>query len=692
MSTASELIEGAFKRLAERPGFVLRADQQQLAHLLSDMIEGDASGAFEAPTGLGKSLAALIPAIAHAITEKKRTIIATYTNVLAEQYWRQDLPLALSLFDLGGSGAGSEPPLRTQFLIGRQRYACLAAIQDTAPQLKRNFVPRAQLGIETELREHGGISGREVSRLWPQIATPPVCPGRLCSHYNSCFYYNARRAAEKAEVVITNHSVVIQHALMARAGDETGGLLGEYDFLILDEAHDFPQAALNGLEFELSQPKLAALLGIGTRMEKTLAPYAESAGDMLLWAGMCDDFRKDVERCQRAIVAYSLRLGQPGILNATPPEVMDHPQVQAAKTSDGIFGAQRIADEVSKCCIGFVEKVQDVLTSWRDQGIALGMVAESVRNYSTYIAGFGGGCVSLFNPEGVAVSYVGRTGEDAMLRSDLIGLAQPLQDLVWSRGPYACMSATLALDGSFDFFKRTTGAEPDFEEILPSPFDFTIQAAVYLPKAEIIPDPSTARREGLEEEYYAALARELSEIIQTLEGRTLALFHSRREMEGVMKYISLPPELPILMQFRSGAGSTGEQFIKNVNASLFALRSFWTGFDAPGETLSCVALVRVPFEVPVDPPQIARMAWMQTLGLDPFQEHSLPQAKMLMRQGAGRLIRRSEDKGIIALLDPRLRTKRYGEAILANLPPGMRTFDDFADAAGWLGLGRRLAI
>jgi ATP-dependent DNA helicase DinG len=275
-----------------------------------------------------------------------------------------------------------------------------------------------------------------------------------------------------------------------------------------------------------------------------------------------------------------------------------------------------------------------------------------------------------------------------MLRSDLIGLAEPLEEMVWSRSPYACLSATLALDGTFEFFRRTTGAKPDFEEILPSPFDFASQAAVYLPRLDAIPDPSLARREGREEEYYQCLARELTTIIETLEGRTLALFHSRKEMEGVMRYMALPPELPILIQFRSGAGSVGERFVRNVNASLFALRSFWTGFDAPGETLSCVALVRVPFEVPADPPQIARMAWMQTAGLDPFHAHTLPQAKMLMRQGAGRLIRRDGDTGIIALLDPRLRTKRYGEEILANLPTGMRTFDDFADAAGWLGLGR----
>ncbi len=691
MSTADELIQEAFAKLAERPGFTSRADQEQLSMLLSDMIGSGASGAFEAPTGLGKSLAALIPAIAHAIGSGKRTVIATYTNVLAEQYWRQDLPLALSLFgiDLNSKQQSLEGAnIKAQFLIGRQRYACLTAITDNAPDLMRDFVPRAELGIETELRQYSRKPSREIARIWPSISAPPVCPGRLCPSYNACFYYKARRLAEKAEIVITNHSVVIQDALMARSSDEGEGMLGKFDFLILDEAHDFPQAALNGLEFELSQSKLASLSSIANRMEKTLAPTAQMAGDMMVWAKVCEDFRNSVERCQRAVIAYSLRLGQPGILKASPAEVMDHPHVQAAKTSDGLFGAQRIAEEVCSACIGFTKDIEALIESWREKGQSLGVVAESVRNYSSYLREYGAGCYTLFTPEGVAVSYVGRTGEDAMLRSDLIGLAEPLQEMVWDRTPYACLSATLALDGNFEFFRRTTGAQPQFEEILPSPFDFYTQAAVYLPKLDTIPDPSVARKEGREDEYYRSLARELTEIITTLEGRTLALFHSRREMEGVMQYMTLSPDLPILMQFKSGAGAIGERFVRDVNSSLFALRSFWTGFDAPGETLSCVALVRVPFEVPVDPPQIARMAWMQTLGLDPFQSHTLPQAKMLMRQGAGRLIRRVEDKGIIALLDPRLRTKRYGEEILSNLPPGMRTFDDFADAAGWLGLGQ----
>jgi ATP-dependent DNA helicase DinG len=487
--------------------------------------------------------------------------------------------------------------------------------------------------------------------------------------------------------VITNHSVVIQDALMKRTNEDSGGLLGQYDFLILDEAHDFPSAAVNGLEFELSQPKLGALLAVAHRMETALLPVAQRAGAGLDWLKECTAFKEAIDGCQKRLVAYSQELGRPGILIASPSEVMEHPQVQASRTKDDMQGAKNLAIEVSDACEAFVKGVEKRVETWReDDPERVRQAAETIRIYGVYLREYGIGCFSLFDPQGVAVSYAGQSGTSAMLRQDIIDLSEPLTELLWNKTPYACLSATLALDGNFDFFRRVTGVEPKFEEILPTPFDFSSQAALYLPPVNRIPDPTIARREGNEDGYWRCLARELSQIISACGGRTLALFHSRKEMEGVYQYMSLPPELPVFMQLRYGAATVGERFKSDIHASLFALRSYWTGFDAPGETLSCVVLVRVPFEVPVDPPQIARLAYLQTQGRDAFFEHTLPMAKMLMRQGAGRLIRRGEDRGLIVILDPRVQTKRYGEDILANLPPEMRTFRDLEDAVGWVGL------
>ena len=680
MSTAADLIEEAFGKLAERPGFLQRSDQVQLALLLSDMIAESSSGAFEAPTGLGKSLAALIPALAHAIANKRRTVIATYTNVLAEQYWRKDLPLARELFDSGDR-------VRAQILMGRARYVCLAALKEHAPESANDFRRVAFIGHESDFRQNIAKPARELNGLWPKVASPPVCPGRLCPDYEDCYYYSARRRAERAEVVITNHSVVIQDALMKRDDEEGEGLLGKYDFLILDEAHDFPSAATNGLEFELSGARLGALGAVSHRIESALLPLAGSAGDTLEWVADCVGFREQIDACQQRLVSYSLELGRPGILTAAPPELLEHPQVNSNRTRDDMRGAKDLAIQVSDACEAFVKGVERRMEGWKTADPERGKQAEdATANYGTFLREYGIRCFELFDPHGVAVSYAGQSGASAMLRQDVIDLAEPLAELLWNRTPYACLSATLAVDGSFEYFRRVTGATPQFEEILPSPFDFSIQAALYLPPADRIPDPTVARREGREELYWQIVAKELSQIIVACGGRTLALFHSRKEMEGVYRFMSLPPELPILIQGKYGATTVGERFKENLHASLYALRSYWTGFDAPGETLSCVVLVRVPFEVPIDPPQIARLAYLQIQGRDAFHEHTLPVAKMLMRQGAGRLIRRSDDRGIIAILDPRVQTKRYGEEILANLPPGMRTYRDIEEAVAWVGM------
>ena len=679
--TAKTLINHAFDRLDARPGYVPRPDQRQLALLLSDLIEGDASGAFEAPTGLGKSLACLVPAIAHALVEGKRTVVATYTNVLAEQYWRTDLPLALSLFE------EIEPP-RTALLMGRSRYACLIQMDEHAPNSVELVRREAVLGIETELRP---ILPRGVP--WAKLSAPPVCPGRLCPAYDDCFYYDARRSAEGAGVVITNHSVVVQHALMASLGEDREGLLGKYDFLVLDEAHDFPQAAGSGLEFELSVGKLAAMAAVGGRLEGALNSLAQRCGDAGLWAKAGAAFRDGMEAATRDLVAYGARLGRPGILTASPADLLDHPQVKLHKTGDDMTGARHVAETAAAACERLAKAAADLLRSWAEREPERARAAtEATRNYGAYLREFGAECARLFVPTGVAVSYSSMGyGAEPKLRQDTIGLAEPLRDLVWDRTPYACLSATLAVDGSFEHFRRVTGCEPTFEEILPSPFDYGSQAALYLPPNGAIPDPTEARRNGGEDAYFWALAGQMKAIIEACDGRTLALFHSRREMEAVLSMVDLPPELPVLSQTKYGVGAVGERFRREIHSSLFALRSFWTGFDAPGETLSCVALVRVPFEVPTDPPQIARLAWLQAQGLDAFREHTLAGAKTMMRQGAGRLVRRAGDKGIIALLDPRLQTKRYGEEILANLPPEMSTFRDIGDAVGHIGLEPRQA-
>lgn len=657
------------------PGFVERSNQRQLALLISDCIAGSHNGVFEAPTGLGKSLAALIPALAHSIAEDKRVVIATYTNVLAEQYLRKDLPLALSLFD-------EENRPATAFLIGRQRYACVAEIEAHAPDMKRDFLPRASIGIESEFREITRLRGKEALSKWRQMAVPQVCPARMCDFYGPCLYYRARRAAAKAGVVVTNHSVVLMDALQGDQG--TSPILGSYDFLIVDEAHDLPQAALAAFEFTLDERALSQAASIATGLERVLRLRAAEKKMDREFADEFGGFRKLIDAAKFELSSLVTFAPRSGILATAPEEVASFPTV-AAKISEPM--RERVfplAGRILDGCKNLDALVRRVLKKVDEDDIST--LQESVLAYRQFLAEFALECKSLSNPPDNSVSYIESGFAGVAAKKAMVGAAAKLAEELWSKAPAVCLSATLAIDGEFDFFQELTGVKPKFSEVLPSPFDFEHQAAIYLPKDGAIPDPVAVRREGAEDLYYAALASELQAIIRALGGRTLALFHSRAEMEGVLEKIDLPDDLPVYAQRKSGVGSVGEAFRKNVRASLFALRSFWTGFDAPGETLTCVALTRIPFEVPVDPPSVVRQASMTIAGKDPFRDYSLAMAKMLMRQGAGRLIRNDTDKGIIAILDPRVRTKNYGEVILQNLPAGMRTFTDIYDAMAAVGL------
>lgn len=678
-------IERAFEELARRPGYSHRADQRQVADLIGDCIESGSKGAFEAPTGLGKSLACLIPALAYAL-EGKRIVIATYTNVLAEQYFYKDLPLALSLFEA--------PWPEVELLMGKSRYACKIELEEAKPSPKaatalRTFSAEAKLGIERELRQVVGSRARGVHQLWSSISVPAVCAGRLCPLYEDCFYYSARRRAEKASLVITNHAVVLQDALMRSTTEGEKGLLGKVEMLLLDEAHDLLSAAASSFEFELSEAKVASVRGIAGRMSQAIDLLAVRTPDYPDWHREERRFQAEMEQVQSRIADLRRKRDQPGILSVSPADLQEAPAVRSYWGEELREDAFAVADQAADALQSLLKRSEDLLQSWAGQETLrperLRETRELVRNYVPYLTEFVVQCRSMTAPQGVSVTSF-RSFPEPTLRSEPIVYHELLRELVFDVVPAVALSATLAVDGQFDYFCRGAGFDPQFTEMLPTPFDFAHQAAVYLPPAGAIPDPTEARKQGTEDLYFSALAQQISSILTAAGGRSLVLFHSRREMNAVYERLQVPDDLPVLVQSGAAAG-LGDRFREEIRSSLFAVRSFWTGFDAPGETLSVVVLVRVPFEVPVDPVQIARHAYFRSQGLDPFQESTLPAAKMMIRQGVGRLIRNTTDKGVVALLDSRLLTKRYGEEILDNLPPGMRTFRDVHDALGWVGLG-----
>ena len=669
MPDAKTQLHRAFELLGSKKGFEARSSQVQLANLLFDCIQSGSPGAFEAPTGLGKSLAALIPAIALAIEENKRVVIATHTNVLTEQYWKKDLPFALSLFE------GQLPS--HQLLIGRQRYVCMLEVGSAAPQLLSQLREHRGLGIESEFRSLTKMRQREFSELWKSISSPSVCAGRSCPLYEDCFYYRARRNAEKASIVIANHHVVVSDAILKRSTEGELSMLGNYDFLIIDEAHSFADSARSSLEFVLDETTVNQSVRLASRVEEAI----RSIGQKGSWELAQARFRKDIEAVRGMLRGLIDRNLEGAILSASPAEILTHPEAERRKKDSPEQEVAMLADQYAVALNNFVKAAREILHP-PEPSPAVQHAAAMTHNYMLYLQEAAFHALNLMSPEGVSVTHLTKTG----VRQDVVDVAAPLEEMLWSKTPAACLSATLAVDQEFEYLKKQTGFVPTFAEILPSPFDLGTHAAIYLPKSGKIPDPTRARAEGTENEYFYAVADEISQIIKLLNGRTLVLFHSRREMDEVKRRLTLPDSLPVLTQGFGSHSALGDQFRKSPQTSLFGLRSFWTGFDAPGETLSCVVLVRIPFEVPVEPPQVVRQIWYAQQGSDGFKEYTVPQAKMVVRQGLGRLIRTDQDKGLMALLDPRVHTKRYGQEFLENLPQECRTFTDVADALGYLGL------
>ncbi|MBS1706259.1 MAG: ATP-dependent DNA helicase [Armatimonadetes bacterium] len=677
--TIYRAIDEAFSRLASRSGFSERPSQKQLALLLADSIIEGKSALYEAPTGLGKSLATLIPALVIAKDLGKRVVIATYTNVLAEQYWSKDLPFALDLLD--------DKP-RTAFLLGQQRYACMIRMDQVGFDPLESKKSMGQ-GIESDgfkfLKKQRGSKA-----TWTDIQFPPRCEGRFCPLYRDCFYFSARRKAQNAGVVITNHSVVIQDALLKQGREGEGSLLGSYDYLILDEAHDFPQAVINGVEIILNAGTVRSGMEAVRAIGEEFGYIANRINRGETWR---KTVRSTVMGLEQVVPALeTLEIPQkPTLYSCSPAELAPGTVLEQIKDSATAEVLQSVCGQIRAEVGNFHAEVSELMAGCAERGEETAdeamRVLERSSGWSLRLEQLGHAGSGLFDTSGVSSTYLVAEKSGASVRRDVIDLGPLLTELFWEKLPVAGLSATLCLDGNFDFYKKVTGWNPDFEEVLDSTFDYQSQAALYTPKVGAIPDPTLARKEGRESDYYASVANELWQIIRLLGGRTLALFPSRKEMEAVYRLMPQEAQLPILIQRYGGTHLVAKQFKSSPETSLFALRSFWTGFDAPGDTCSCVAVVRIPFEVPYDPPNLTRQAWMAREGRDPFREWALPNAKIMIRQGVGRLIRRDEDRGLIALLDPRLCTKNYGQEILDNLPSGMRRFDSAEDAIGWLGLG-----
>lgn len=617
---------------AALPGFEPRIEQAALAQEVADALERGEHLLAEAGTGVGKSLAYLVPAL----SSGKRVVVATATKALQEQLLTKDVPAA-------AKALGRDVDVAV--LKGRQNYLCrrslqgLALLSGSAGALFRSAedareFERLRDWLETtETGDGAELPFEPRPSLWTELAVgPDRCAGRRCPFVGTCFSEAARERAREAELVVVNHALYFADlALRGRTGDGAG-VLPDHDAVVFDEAHRLEEAAASWFGGRVSTGGLRQLLRDVERMcrESGRPVPARSLGE--------------VDRRGEELLA-GLDPGR-GRRRLTPAEA------EAAAGPAAALGTALV-------------RLAGALEGGGEDSDAL------ARRTRTVVDDLDA-CLAVDDDE--AVSWAER-GALAWAPVDVSGL---LRGRLWERDVVSILvSATLEPR----FLRGRLGLDEAREVRLDSPFDYREQALLYVPRA--FPEP---RSPG----YDARVADEVVALCRLSEGRALVLTTSHRALEELAERARPRIPFPVLVQGEAPRERLLERFRDEVDSVLLATQTFWQGVDVRGESLSLLVIDKLPFSAPGDALHEARCERIARLGGDWFAGYALPSAILQLRQGFGRLIRGHDDRGVVAVLDPRLRTRAYGRRFLDALPPAPLAADLDA-VASFLGTRARAA-
>jgi len=627
--------------LAKSRDFEYRPQQQTMAAAVARACQDRSHLIVEAGTGVGKSLAYLVPAIFHALADNRKALVSTHTINLQEQLFHKDIPLVQKLLP---------EPFKAVLLKGRQNYLCPRRLERAMGHGGELFASREQEEIKriwewSHRTRDGTLSDLDPApdpQVWLQVCSEPhICTARTCGLGPECFYQRARREAESARILVLNHSLFFNFLAGAEAALEERGYLFHNDFIIFDEAHTLEGVAARHLGLDLSHGSLRYLLHrlFHPRTQKGIVAALRSGEAMKLVLEAEEEADLFFDRIERALDfkrAREIRLREPGIAENS----LDLPLARLYRNLAD--AAREIEDEVFKA-----------------------EVQEAARRVETMRAGIG--------------EFIGQTRADHVywvernekrdtrltLTAAPIDVAAQLRSLIFRPDNTAIMtSATLAVGDGLRYFVNRIGGDEATTLQVDSPFDYQRQMRVFIPKK--MPEP--AAREA----YEKALEHWIRHFISMTQGKAFVLFTSYQTMQRLADtLVSFFRSEKITCLVQGGAMPRHrllQRFKEDRDSVLFGTDSFWQGVDVPGEALSNVILTRLPFAVPDHPLTQAKCERIIAEGGDAFREFSLPEALLKFRQGVGRLIRTQQDKGIVVILDNRILTKPYGKAFLAVLP------------------------
>jgi ATP-dependent DNA helicase DinG len=617
------------------PEYEYRPGQVQMAEAVMRAFENKRHLIVEAGTGTGKTLAYLVPAVAAALGGRGRVIISTGTKNLQEQLMEKDIPFLQNVLPRKFSAA---------YMKGRSNYACLQRIQraETAPVLDgldevdyfdevRRWVKDSNTGDRAEL-----VGLPENLSFWRHIdARSEICMGQKCPDFDPCFITRMRQRAIDADIVIVNHHLFFADLVLR--GNEYGQVLPDYNAVIFDEAHQIEDIAAEYFGAQVSSYQLEDLVRDMSNLAITNA-----------------DANKELTRAAARIMKFSDQFWMGfKALRSEEGRAVIIPGTFARKGRDGKVEPTALG-EAYLGLDGALARIETTLDPMAESAPEIENLVRRVRQLRFDLQFIVAGDDKSF------VYWLERRGRGVFLRASPIDVSGLLEDKLFDRVETVVMtSATLASAGSFNFIRKRLGFTDADELVAPSGYDYEAQAVLYLPRN--MPDPRATQ-------WPDAAAAEVIKLLNATQGRAFVLSTSFAGMKALYERVSGEVEFPCLLQGTASKAGLLDKFRQTPNAVLFATSSFWQGVDVRGEQLSCVIVDKLPFAVPSDPVVAARQRYIDEHGGSSFYEYSVPQAIISLKQGLGRLIRSATDRGVLAVLDPRLRTKPYGRLFLESLP------------------------
>ena len=616
-----------------------RPGQLEMAKAVERALEERRHLIVEAGTGTGKTLAYLLPAL----RTGQRVIVSTGTKALQDQLFFRDVPFLETL--LG--------PLRVCYMKGRANYLCrhkLVTLR-TQPILSGleeidQYRQISDWEQTTETGDRAELSGMpESSALWNKLdARTEACLGSTCPDYRRCFITEMRRRALESDIIIVNHHLFFADLSVKQeaTGAPDAGILPEAAAVIFDEAHELEEVASNyfGLSVsnirfeELARDTDALLRGKegADKLPAVTQQLRERARMFFAGLPMAGDGRQPfVGREDFLETSGDLYMSVRATLRRLEAEM------------DGLKGIDE-APGLRKRVARLRTELEFLLES-----NASNMVYWMERRVS-----FGGNDKS-------APRSTRSQARTTFLQATPIDVSELLHEMVFDQIPTVVLtSATLTVQGGFEHMRKRLGLAEARELVVPSHFRYDKQALLYLPPN--MPDPR-------EPDFPEAAADCIRRVLEITRGRAFCLFTSYSQMRDLYERLLPVLDFPLLLHGTAPRKALLEQFRETPNAVLFGTSSFWQGVDVQGEALSCVIIDKLPFAVPSDPVVSARMKAIEEAGGKPFFDYQVPAAVLTLKQGFGRLIRSLEDRGVLVLLDPRVRRQRYGQTFLASLPP-----------------------